>query len=112
MLLRANVAVFTSSVRGIPGSNNRLDQQPRGSLNFGLDHRWKALGQNFGSGFNFNFVPATAVQQTETLRRNETARRQFDAFCPWPAAPCATASTGACPLPTCCRRTPSHAPKA
>ncbi|MFO1226266.1 TonB-dependent receptor plug domain-containing protein [Roseateles sp.] len=83
MLLRANVAVFTSSVRGITGSNNRLDQQPRGSLNFGLDHRWKALGQNFGSGFNFNFVPATAVQQTETLRRQETARRQFDAYLSW-----------------------------
>jgi iron complex outermembrane receptor protein len=83
LLLRFNVAVFDSKVKGIPGSNARLDQQPRGSLNFGLDHRWKAWGQNFGSGFNFNFVPASRVQQTENLRRDETARRQFDAYLSW-----------------------------
>lgn len=83
LLLRFNIAVFDSKVKGIPGSNARLDQQPRGSLNFGLDHRWKALGQNFGSGFNFNYVPGTRVQQTENLRREETSRRQFDAYLSW-----------------------------
>lgn len=83
LLLRFNIAVFDSQVKGIPGANARLDQQPRGSLNVGLDHRWKALGQNFGSGFNFNYVPATRVQQTENLRRDETARRQFDAYLSW-----------------------------
>ncbi|MDR7270055.1 iron complex outermembrane receptor protein [Pelomonas saccharophila] len=83
LLLRFNVAVFDSKVKGIPGSNARLDQQPRGSLNFGLDHRWKALGQNFGSGFNFNYVPGTRVQQTENLRREETSRRQLDAYLSW-----------------------------
>lgn len=83
MLLRVNVAVFKSVVKGIPGTNNRLDQQPRGSLNLGLDHRWKALGTTFGSGFNFNLVPASTVQVTETLRRQETARRQFDAYLSW-----------------------------
>ena len=83
MLLRFNIAVFDSKVKGIPGANARLDQQPRGSLNFGVDHRWKALGQNFGSGFNVNYVPATRVQQTETLRREETARHQLDAYLSW-----------------------------
>lgn len=83
LLLRFNIAVFDSKVKGIPGSNARLDQQPRGSLNFGLDHRWKALGQNFGSGFNFNYVPASKVQQTENLRREETDRKVFDAYLSW-----------------------------
>lgn len=83
LLLRFNIAVFDSQVKGIPGPNARLDQQPRGSLNFGLDHRWKALGQNFGSGFNVNYVPPTRVQQTENLRRDESARRQFDAYLSW-----------------------------
>ncbi|MFN3305364.1 MAG: TonB-dependent receptor, partial [Roseateles sp.] len=83
MLLRFNAAVFKSEVQGIPGRNNRLDQQPRGSFNIGLDHRWTAWGQKFGSGFNANYVPATKVQQTETLRREETARRQFDAYLSW-----------------------------
>ncbi|KQW51276.1 MULTISPECIES: TonB-dependent siderophore receptor [unclassified Roseateles] len=83
MLLRFNLAVFDSKVKGISGANNRLDQQPRGSLNFGIDHRWKALGQNFGSGFNASYVPGTRVQQTQTLRRDENARRQFDAYLSW-----------------------------
>ncbi|MFN3862233.1 MAG: TonB-dependent receptor plug domain-containing protein [Roseateles sp.] len=83
LLLRFNAAVFKSEVQGIPGRNNRLDQQPRGSFNAGLDHRWTAWGQRFGSGFNVNYVPATKVQQTETLRRDETARRQFDAYLSW-----------------------------
>jgi iron complex outermembrane receptor protein len=82
MLLRFNFAVFDSQVNGISGAN-RLDQQPRGSVNFGIDHRWKALGQNFGSGFNLNYVPATRVQQTETLRREETDRRVLDAYLSW-----------------------------
>ena len=83
LLLRFNAAAFDSHVRGLPGPDNRLDQQPRGTLNFGLDHRWRALGQSFGGGFNVNLVPATRVQQTENLRREETARRQFDAYVSW-----------------------------
>jgi outer membrane receptor for ferrienterochelin and colicins len=83
MLLRFNFALFKNKVQGIPGNSSRLDQQPRGTLNFGIDHRWKAWGQNFGSGFNFNYVPAIREQETESLRREETARRQFDAYLSW-----------------------------
>jgi len=83
LLLRFNAAVFDSRVRGIPGPDNRLDQQPRGTLNFGLDHRWKALGQSFGSGFNFNYVPASRIQQTTNLWREETDRRVLDAYLSW-----------------------------
>jgi len=83
MLLRFNAAVFKNQVNGIPGRSNRIDDQPRGSFNFGIDHRWKAWGQNFGSGFNANYVPATRSQETETLRRDITARRQFDAYLSW-----------------------------
>jgi iron complex outermembrane receptor protein len=83
MLLRFNAAVFKNQVKGLPGNSNRIDQQPRGSFNFGIDHRWKAWGLNFGSGFNANYVPATREQVTETLRRDITARRQFDAYLSW-----------------------------
>ncbi len=83
LLLRFNAAVFDSKVRGIPGPDNRLDQQPRGTLNFGLDHRWKALGQSFGSGFNANYVPASRIQQTTNLWREETDRRVLDAYLSW-----------------------------
>ncbi|MFG6464248.1 TonB-dependent receptor plug domain-containing protein [Roseateles sp. DXS20W] len=83
MLLRFNAAVFKNRVQGLPGNSNRIDQQPRGSLNFGLDHRWKAWGLSFGSGFNVNYVPASREQVTETLRRDQTARHQFDAYLSW-----------------------------
>lgn len=83
MLLRFNFAVFKNKVQGIPGNSPRLDQQPKGTLNFGIDHRWKAWGQNFGSGFNLNYVPAIREQVTEYLRNEETARRQFDAYLSW-----------------------------
>jgi len=83
MLLRFNAAVFQNKVQGFPGNSNRVGDQPRGSFNFGIDHRWKAWGLNFGSGFNANYVPATREQVTETLRRDITARRQFDAYLSW-----------------------------
>ncbi|MDR7332600.1 TonB-dependent receptor domain-containing protein [Roseateles asaccharophilus] len=83
MLLRFNAAVFKNKVQGFPGNSNRVGDQPRGSFNLGLDHRWKAWGLNFGSGFNMNYVPATREQVTETLRRDITARRQFDAYLSW-----------------------------
>jgi iron complex outermembrane receptor protein len=83
MLLRFNAAVFKNQVQGMPGNSNRIGDQPRGSFNFGIDHRWKAWGLNFGSGFNANYVPATREQVTETLRRDITARRQFDAYLSW-----------------------------
>ena len=49
-------------MRGITGSNNRLDQQPA-AASASASTTAGTLG-NFN--FNFNFVPATAVQQTET----------------------------------------------
>ena len=83
MLLRFNAAVFQNKVQGFPGNSNRVGDQPRGSFNFGIDHRWKAWGLNFGSGFNANYVPATREQVTATLRRDITARQQFDAYLSW-----------------------------
>jgi outer membrane receptor for ferrienterochelin and colicins len=83
MLLRFNFALFKNKVQGIPGNSPRLDQQPRGTLNFGIDHRWKAWGLNFGSGFNINYVPAIREQVTQFLRNEETSRRQFDAYLSW-----------------------------
>ncbi|PTT79517.1 hypothetical protein DBR42_21260 [Pelomonas sp. HMWF004] len=83
MLLRFNFAVFKNKVQGIPGNSPRLDQQPRGTLNFGIDQRWKAWGLNFGSGFNINYIPAIREQVSQFLRNEETARRQFDAYLSW-----------------------------
>jgi len=80
LLLRANLTLFQSKVEGIPGPNNRLEQQPKGTLNLGLDYRWKA---GFGSGFNLSIVPGGTIQQTPILQREDNLRRVWDAYLSW-----------------------------
>ncbi len=80
LLLRANLALFKSKVDGIPGPNNRLEQQPKGTLNLGLDYRWKA---GVGSGFNLSIVPGGHIQQTPILQREDNLRRVWDAYLSW-----------------------------
>ena len=80
LLLRANLALFDSKVAGIPGPNNRLEQQPKGSLNLGLDHLWS---NGIRSGFNWSFVPGDTLQQTEILQRQNNLRSVWDAYLSW-----------------------------
>lgn len=80
LLLRANLALFRSTVDGIPGPDNRLEQQPRGSANLGLDYRW---ANGLRSGFSAGYVPATRVQQTPLVLRSESRRRVLDAYLQW-----------------------------
>ena len=80
LLLRANLALFASKVDGIPGPHNRLDQQPRGTLNLGADYLWP---QGVRSGVNWGYVPVTTVQQTPLLLRRDNARRVLDAYLQW-----------------------------
>jgi len=80
LLLRANLALFQSEVDGIPGPNNRLDQQPRGTLNLGADYLW---ANGVRGGFNLGYVPVTRVQSTPLLYRRDNARRVLDAYLQW-----------------------------
>ncbi|MBN8506604.1 MAG: TonB-dependent receptor [Burkholderiales bacterium] len=80
LLLRANLALFRSQVDGIPGPNNRLDQQPKGTMNLGADYLWPG---GVRSGFNWSFVPGDTLQQTEILRRENNLRSVWDAYFSW-----------------------------
>jgi iron complex outermembrane receptor protein len=80
LLLRANLALFKSEVDGIPGPDNRLEQQPRGTVNLGLDYLW---ANGLRSGFNWGYVPVTQVQQTPLLWRRDNQRRVLDAYLQW-----------------------------
>jgi iron complex outermembrane receptor protein len=79
--LRSNYSRFWSRVDGIPGPNNRLDQQPKQTANLGLDYRAKGLPLTLGG--SLNWTPETLVQTTV----NETAltgtKRQFDVYGLW-----------------------------
>ncbi len=79
--LRSNYSRFWSRVDGIPGPDNRLDQQARQTANFGLDYRMKDLPLTLGGGFNW--TPATYVQTTVTEKVSTGVKRQLDLYGLW-----------------------------
>jgi iron complex outermembrane receptor protein len=76
--VRSNYSRYWSNVEGIPGPNNRLDQQARQTANVGAD--WRLKGWPLTVGGSLNWTPAILVQTTV----NETAytgmKRQFDVY--------------------------------
>lgn len=76
--LRVNMSLFDSKVDGIPGPDNRLDRQPRGTLNLGADYRYP--GSNWSFGANWSYTPEILIQQTEILRLRSSKRVVLDAY--------------------------------
>ncbi|MBV8503035.1 MAG: TonB-dependent receptor [Paucibacter sp.] len=79
--MRSNVSLFHSRVAQIPGPHNTLDQQPKGTLNLGLDYRLRSLPLTVGG--NFNYTPAYEIQQTELQLSSLDKKRVLDAFALW-----------------------------
>jgi outer membrane receptor for ferrienterochelin and colicins len=76
--LRINGSVFRSRVQDVPGPNNRLDQQPGGTLNLGADHRFR--GTPFSVGANVNWQPGYTTRLSETQWVTQESKRVVDAF--------------------------------
>ena len=79
--IRANYSRFWSRVDGIPGPNNRLDQQPKQTANLGLDYRAKGLPLTLGG--SLNWTPETLVQTTVNETATTGTKRQFDIYGLW-----------------------------
>ena len=79
--LRSNYSHFWSRVDGIPGPDNRLDQQASQTANLGLDYRMKDLPLTLGGGLNW--TPATYVQTTITEKVSTGVKRQLDLYGLW-----------------------------
>lgn len=79
--LRSNYSHFWSRVDGIQGPNNRLDQQPSQTANFGLDYRMKDLPLTLGGGLNW--TPPILVQTTTTEQVSSGVKRQLDLYGLW-----------------------------
>ena len=79
--IRSNLSVFHSSVAGIPGPNNRLDQQPKGVANFGVDYRLRDAPVTLGA--SINYTPANQIQQSVLTAATTTKKRVADAFALW-----------------------------
>ena len=79
--LRANLSLFNSKVDAVPGPNNRINEQPRGTGNVGADYRLR--GTAFTVGGNIAFTPAYSTQNTDTQRGSINARRAIDCYGLW-----------------------------
>ncbi|MCK6426443.1 MAG: TonB-dependent receptor [Burkholderiaceae bacterium] len=87
--LRHNLALFRSRVDGIPGPDNRLDQQPDWTANLGAD--WRLRGWPLTLGASLNLTPRTTVLQTSSETGSQAsrqdARRVLDAYALWTFVP-------------------------
>jgi outer membrane receptor for ferrienterochelin and colicins len=79
--LRANYSRFWSHVEGIPGPDNRLDQQARQTANLGLDYRMKAVPLTLGG--SYNWTPETVVQTSLAESVFTGTKRQVDVYGLW-----------------------------
>ncbi len=62
--VRANASVFQSRVKQVPGPDNRLDQQPGGTVNVGADYRLRGTPLTLGG--NLNWTPGYTTRISET----------------------------------------------
>ncbi|MEK8048000.1 TonB-dependent receptor plug domain-containing protein [Ideonella margarita] len=79
--LRSNASIFRSRVKQVPGPDNRLDQQPGGTLNLGADY--KLPGVPLTVGGNVNWTPGYTTRLSETQYLTQNTKRVFDAYAMW-----------------------------
>jgi outer membrane receptor for ferrienterochelin and colicins len=77
----ANASFFRSRVDGVPGPNNRLDEQPRSTLNLGLDYRLRGLPLAVGA--NWSRVPSYETRQSDTQLAFQGRKSVLDAYALW-----------------------------
>jgi iron complex outermembrane receptor protein len=83
--VRANASIFRSRVDAIPGPDNRLAEQPGGTLNFGLDHRFR--GTPVAIGGNLNHTPGYRTQLDVDRSIVQSEKTVLDAYLLWTFSP-------------------------
>jgi outer membrane receptor for ferrienterochelin and colicins len=76
--MRINGSVFRSRVKDVPGPDNRLDQQPGGTLNFGADYRFRGTPLTLGG--NLNWTPGYTTRLSETQWVTQGRKRVGEAY--------------------------------
>jgi outer membrane receptor for ferrienterochelin and colicins len=83
--VRSNLSVFTSRVADIPGPNNRLDAQPKGTANLGFDYRLRSVPLSIGA--SLNWTPQSVIQQSVLTEVTTSRKAVTDAFAMWNFTP-------------------------
>ena len=78
---RANMSVFDSKVDSVPGPNNRINEQPKMTGNFGADYRFR--GTPFSVGGNINITPSFETQLTENQATKTGSKRILESYLLW-----------------------------
>lgn len=79
--LRSNASFFRSRVQSVPGPNNRLDQQPDMTANFGADYRFRGMPLTVGGNVNFN--PDYDTRRTAEQTYYQGVKQVVDVYGLW-----------------------------
>ena len=79
--LRTNVSFFDSRVEAVPGPNNRLEGQPKGTANIGADYKMRGLPLSLGA--SINVTPGFDLQLSDIQRSYVGTKVVTDAFMVW-----------------------------
>jgi len=85
--LRANLSLFRSSVDGVPGPNNRIDQQPDATANLGADYAVRGWPLKLSG--NLNYSPGYTTQLSATEQVFQSDKLVADASLVWTFSPSA-----------------------
>ena len=83
--VRANASFFHSKVKAVPGPDNRLDQQPDYTANFGLDYRFRGVPLMLGG--NLNWTPGYTTRLSETQTATIGRKLVADVYGLWTFSP-------------------------
>ena len=79
--IRSNVSFFRSKVKEVPGPDNRLDQQPSMTANFGGDYRLRGMPLTLGGNVNWN--PDYDTRRSQEQWSYQGVKRVVDVYGQW-----------------------------
>ena len=78
---RSNLSFYHSRVDSVPGPNNRLDQQPKMTANFGADYRLRSLPLTVGGNVHYN--PGYDTRTSDYQLLTVSQKRVLDLYGLW-----------------------------
>ncbi len=82
---RMNMSLFRSRINSIPGPDNRITEQPNGTLNLGVDHRFRGTPWALGSSWNHTPGYRTQLEADRAIVANE--KNAVDAYATYTFSP-------------------------
>ena len=79
--VRTNLSFFDSKVDQLPGPNNRLEGQAKGTANIGADYKLRSLPISFGG--SVNITPGYELQVSDNQSSSMGTKVVADAFVLW-----------------------------